>query len=409
MKRPFPFHSNVVWPPPILVGAFVVIYAAVYVSFWLLELSVVGKNVDVSNMPEVITFRAMVLAFVAGVYALYRLLRFHPACNWNYAAWLKLSPWTADRPLPAGPVHLVWQDAAVVGMLAAIGAWNHVNALWPVAAFIFVYLGGFTLLLAFTRRWGACFILGLLWPSLMLPGVAPIARQAPGLPAIAIVIAIACVIWFGHRQSLKAFPWEFIKVPQRSLLDAQIRIPGPGTASAAGTQYNIGWPYLVLSPKVRPPAVSHRTTLALGALAGWWSFCLIKAASTDPDADMSVVPGVILFFAIIAALTRLVAYGARTAPPFNIWGRIATGRIVVPGFDRIFVTPIAVVIGAIIGGAIIKHSGAWYAVADSIVIAVLWCILFGGGPTLRNWALTGQFRLRPPAIAGANKQSVRQV
>lgn len=406
MKRPFPFHSNSVWPAPVLVGLFIVIYGLVSFCFWLIDRTVPENTMSVSDMPEVLGFRTFVVGLAAGVYALFRLIRFHPACNRPYAGWLKLSPWTADRPLPAGPVHVVWQDAAVVGVLTAIGAWHHVNPLVPVAVFILVYLAGFTWLLALTRRWIPCFILGFLWPSLILPGV-------PGmtLPMLCILAAIVSVIWYGHQQSLKAFPWDFIKVlqryPQRPVLDTQIQVQGLGTPSAAGTQYELGWPYLVLSPKLRPPAVSQRTNLALGTLAGWWSFCLIKAFAIEP-ADIGSASGVILVFTILAAFVRLGIYASGISTPFNIFGRIATGRIVVPGFDKIFATPIAVVIAALIGTMIVRRSGAWYPVTQSLVIAIVWCVLFGGGPTLRNWALTGQVRLRPPAMVG-NKQRIRQV
>jgi hypothetical protein len=159
----------------------------------------------------------------------------------------------------------------------------------------------------------------------------------------------------------------------------------------------------MLSPKFRPPAIPQPANLAMGALAGWWSFCVIKAAGQDPGS------GFILFFAILAAFFRIIVYISRVATPFNIWGRIATGRIVVPGFDKVFVTPLAVVVAAMLGSIVIKHSGAWYAVTESVVIAVVWCVLFGGGPTLRSWALTGQLRLRSPASFGANKQTIRQV
>jgi hypothetical protein len=407
MKRRFPFHSNLVWPPPALLGLFIVLYGLVSVSFWLIERSVPGNAADISRMPEVITFREVILGFTAALYAAYRLVRFHPASNRAYAAWLKLSPWTADRPLPAGPVHLVWQDAAVVGVLTAIAVWHHLPVLLPVLVFIFVYLAGFTLLLALTRRWGPCLVLGFLWPALILPILNPPSVTAMVLPMLCILFFIICVIWYGHRRSLKAFPWEFMKISFRSLSQAEVRIQGLGSPSGAGTQYNLGWPYLMLSPKVRPPSISQRTNLALGALAGWWSyciFCFMKASGADP------MPGaVILFFAIIAALARLGVYAIGVSTPFNLWGRISAGRLVVPGYDKIFVTPLAIIAAAIVGSIMINRSSGWNPLMDSIVIAVLWWILFGGGPTLRSWALTGQFRIRPPAIVNANKQMTRPV
>jgi hypothetical protein len=403
MKHPFPFHSNLVWPPPILVGLFIFVYCVVWVCFWLIGLSLPKPIRSTFDVQQVAGCRSVILGFAAGFYAAFRLVRFHPACNRAYAGWLKLSPWTADQPLPAGPVHLVWQDATVVGVLTALAIWHHVPALLPVTVFILIYLAGFTLLLVLTRRWGPCLVLGFLWPTLMLPEVAPALPGGPGLPAVSILIVIVCVIWYGHRRSLSAFPWEFIKISSRSIAQAEIRIQGLGTPSGAGTQSNLGWPYLMLSPKVQPPAISQRTNLALGALAGWWCFCIIRASDMDP-----VPAAVLLVCAVFAVMIRLLVYIIGTAPPFNIWGRIATGRIVVPGFDKVFVTPLAVVVWAMIGGIIINRSGAWYPVAESVVVAVLWWVLFGGGPTLRSWALTGQVRVRAPVIVNANRQLIRQ-
>lgn len=396
MKRPFPFHSNAVWPSPVLAGTFIVAYGFVSACFWLIELSVPGNTAAISNMPEVINFHTSILGVAAAIFAAFRLLRFHPACNRAYATWLKLSPWTPDKPLPAGPVHLVWQDALVVGVLTAVAYWDHVNALLPVTVFILVYLAGFTFLLAFTRQSGPCLILGFLWPVLILP-------EAKGLPSLGILAAIACTIWYGHKQSLKAFPWDFIKAAPRSLLNAEIRIGGLGTSSAAGTQFNLGWPFLALSPKVRPPSVSQRTSVALGALAGWWSFCIIRGSGMDP------LPEFVLFFAIFAAFIRVGVYRSGVVAPFNIWGRIVTGRIVVPGYDKVYVTPLAVVVLGVVACIVIKRSGAWYPVGESVMMAVIWSVLFSGGPTLRNWALTGLFRLRPPAMVNANKQTIRPV
>lgn len=398
MKRPFPLHSNVVWPPTLLVVLFAVLYGLVVICLWLTELAVPNTTGTITNLPEIAKFRAAILAGAAAVYAAYRLWRFHPACNPAYAAWLRLSPWSADRPLPVGPIHWVWQDAAVLGVLAAIAAWNaHADPWLPVMVFVLVYLVGMTLLLVATHRWWSCFILGFLWPALVLPGVV-------GWPGWIILAAIIAVIWPGHRQSLKAFPWEFRKKPTRrphSPLQTEVRIAGLNDASAAGTQYNLGWPVLALSPKVQPVSISPRTNLALALLVGWWSFCAIERLKINP------LPELIVLFAIVAAIIRVGIYCAGVMPPFNVWGRLATGRIVVPGFDRVFLTPIAVVLTGILGGIIIKRSGTWYPVAESCVMAVIWYVLFGGGPTLRNWALTGQHRVRPPARLNANKQMMR--
>ena len=398
MRRWFSFHSNAVWPPPLLVGLFVILYGSVAACLWLIELAAPNMGNAMSDSEEILNMRTTILASAAGVYALYRLWRFHPACNQPYAAWLKLSPWTADKPLPLGPIHLVWQDALVVGALTALATWHaRVNPALPLAVFGLVYLCGLTLLLAFTRRWWSCLVLGFLWPALILPG-------AEGAPTIALVAAIVAVIWHGHRKSLRAFPWQFLGSshrPSGSILQMEIRIEALGGSTR--TPSTVGWPFLALSPKVQCYSVSTLTSICLSALIGWWSFCLSEHFKVEP------LPELILLLTVFAAMIRLAIYCSGLAPPFNLWGRIASGRIAVPGFDKVFLTPLAAVLVAIVGGIIVRRSGSWYPVAQSCVMAAIWHVLFSGGPRLRNWVLTGQHRFRPPARLNANKHLLRSV
>lgn len=392
MKRPLPFHSNAVWPPVLLVVPFVFIYGLIVICLWSLARSTHG-GLRLDDTGEIIYVRTTILAGFAGLFAAFRLFRFHPACNQPYAAWLKLSPWTAAKPLPLGPVGLVWQDAAVIGLLTAIVYWHaHGDALWPVFVFGLVYLLGMTILLAVTRQWWNCWALGYLWPALMLPISSAPARYA-------IVVAILLVIWHGHRQSLKAFPWKFVKDmdrPPQSILQVRIQI-GPASQS------KLGWPIDALSPKIKAPSVSKLENLAISTLMGWWTFCVIQATAMDP------IPEGILLFAFVAAGLRMAIYGSNVTPPVNLWGRIASGRIIMPGYDQVFLTPLAVVLTALLGAIIIKRSGVWYPVTESCVVALLCSLLLGGGPRLRAWLLTGEHRFRPSKRQANNRQILRPI
>lgn len=421
MSRRLPFHSNAAWPPLVLLFIFAAAYLCVNIPLWLVERSAVraGRILRFEDAPEFYTIRAVVFIGAAVVFALVRLWRFHPACNPAYSTWLRLSPWTPAKPLPLGPVHLVWQDAAVAGLLAWLTWWQaHSNPLGPVVAFGLVYFGGFTLLLAAVHRWAHCVALGFLWPALMLPWVQ---GWEQGTATVAIVIAIMVVIWHGHRQSLRAFPWEFLNGTNGFLganlqTDIQIRCSGmeinnpslpsannPGSVQMGGLSLRLGWPYLALAPKIKPSSVSVATNLALSSLLGWWSFCIITASAMDPE------PGLIALAAVMAAGLRLVIYCSGNAPPVNWPGRLVSGRIIFPGYDQVFLTPLAGLATATLGLLVVKHSGVWFPAAEAITIAATWLVLFGGGPTLRNWLLTGQHRLRPPAQMSANKRIIRPV
>jgi len=159
----------------------------------------------------------------------------------------------------------------------------------------------------------------------------------------------------------------------------------------------------MLSPKYEDKTISTSTSLAVSALVGWWTFCIIVNSKGEP------LPGLVVAFAVAAATVRWLIYCAGVTPPFSVWGRIASRRLILPGFDRVFLTPLAVILVGIMGGVIVRHAGAWYPVAESCATTILWFVLLSGGPTLRNWMLTGQFRFRPsPAVRG-NNQMLRRV
>jgi len=387
MKRALQFHSNAVWPPPWVIVTFAIVCGLLSAAVWLIATASKIAPEKVLEMQEIAVSWNVMLGVVAGFYAVYRLVRFHPASNRGYREWLTLSPWTADKPLPLGPVHLVWQDAVVIGALIAIAKWYaHVNPLVPAGMFGLVYGGGMTtLLLDVTSCWASCLVLGFLWPALMLPAVS-------GWPMIGLIVALFAVIWHGYRKSLKAFPW-----PNRSEKSIwRIELP-------IGGMSNVGWPYARLSPKFSSPPVPISASFFISILIGWWYYCAILRFQFPPMPEMIVV------FAALAALFRLLGYCASVAPSFNLWGRLVRGRFIVPGFDKVFLTPLAVVLLAIVGDVVINRSGTWYPEAEACMFALLWFVLLGGGPTHRKWILTGQHRYRLPQRSNANKQLMKSI
>jgi len=404
MKQRLPFHSNAVWPPLGIVAVFAMAYGMLDAGLWIIERAASNLKGEISSMPEIMNIRSVILGMAAGFYALYRLWRFHPACNLGYAAWLKSSPWTSAKPLPLGPVHLVWQDAVVIGVLACLARWHaHIGPALPVIVFVMGYLIAMSLLLAFTRTWLPCLLLGFLWPAPMLPVMR-------GLPTAGALEAIVLVLWYGHRKSLRAFPWRRggsddadSGRPERakSLLELEIRIDGLSKTAARAS--SLGWPFQWLSPKVGSSPIASSTCIAVSALLGWWTYCAMVGLG------MPSSPEAIQLFGVVAALLRVAIYCSGLEPSFNLWGRFGSGRIIVPGFDRVFVTPLIAIALTTAGGVIIRHAGSWYPVATAFVVALVCFALLSGGPAMRRWVLTGQHRYRSPARPGANKQLLRPI
>ena len=185
-------------------------------------------------------------------------------------------------------------------------------------------------------------------------------------------------------------------------MEKEIHIDIPINTPAARAS-SLGWPLLWLSPKVECNSVSSSTSFFVSALFGWWAYCAIVGF------EIESMPAAILLFAAFAALARFAIYCSGLEPSFNLWGRLVTGRIIVPGFDQVVVTPLVVLALAIAGGVVIRHSGSWYPMASAGVVGLSCFALLAGGPTMREWLLTGQHRYRPPARLGANKQLLRPI
>jgi hypothetical protein len=131
---------------------------------------------------------------------------------------------------------------------------------------------------------------------------------------------------------------------------------------------------------------------------------VLKSSGIEPE------PVFILFFAIASAIFRYFIYCPNVIPPFNLLGRIFSRQFILPGFDRVFLTPLAAVLTGIVGGRILSLSGSWHAEVAACVVALIWLVLFAGGPTLQNWTLTGQLRFRPPTTqSGERNRRLRRI
>jgi hypothetical protein len=58
-------------------------------------------------------------------YGAYRAMYFHPANRNHYRSWLETTPWRHPKPLPFGPVSLVWQDVPVLVAFGVVGMLQH--------------------------------------------------------------------------------------------------------------------------------------------------------------------------------------------------------------------------------------------------------------------------------------------
>lgn len=398
------FHCPAAWPSFGLILIFAIVYFIFCAGIVIIGNASLARLRAILSAPETACVLAILIGTAAVIHALYRLARFHPGCNFAYASWLALSPWTSAKPLPLGPITPVWQDAVVLSVLGALGyATSRINPVIPLADFGWTYLIGLTLLLALTSTWPYFFAVCFLWPSLFL-------TNGEQTPLVVIFAAIVIVLWLGLRRSLQTFPWRQenrtspgLAKPFTAESFFRMEIKIVDGMNAFATQSTVGWPYSQLSPKAKFKSVSITNSFRVSLLIGWWAYCIMKAGSMEPMAPL------ILVFGIGGGLVRLGIYLGSLGPPFSFRSRLLTGRLIVPGFDQIFVTPLAAIAVAIVGGMIIGHQDFFCPEIHAIFIGLILFILLRGGPTMRNWVLTGQHRFQPRFAGGKNRQYFRPV
>jgi hypothetical protein len=319
------------------------------------------------------------LGFVVVIYGVYRVVAFHPALRGGYSRWLQATPWTAARPLPLGPVHLVGQDVVLVGgLMLLVWCFQGHDALVLAPVFLCAYLLPLAGYLALTGEVGFAFAVAF--------GVGLTVRLMFD-PTLALAAALGTygVAYAGLRQSLARFPWNLDRLEEHGL-----KVNPKGQALPGGNE--LGWPFAVLNPEPRAAGITTRDALLTAALAGWWAYVLLSLLPRTSDRE----PGEVLL-ALTAWLSlptvRLLVYYIRFQPPISAWGRLRTGRWFFPRYDRIFVAPLlawAAGATAFVGLSVVGFQGDVVAAA---VLTVTLAVVLAVGPSRREWLLTGRHRI----------------
>jgi hypothetical protein len=352
----------------------------------------------------------VILVLTAVVYAVYRIAVFHPIFRPAYSKWLASTPWRAGRPLPVGPVHLVPQDAFLGALaLGLVSALSGSGAVLILECFLIPYVTVLGIALAFTEEWAASYCIALGLGGLVL--VAPRDEFILGVAALCYAAG-----WIGLQRSLRRFPWSLdlasAVVRQLNELNTGRRIPNPDPSNEWSKERygtGLGWQYDLLSPKPRERPVSCIQGCMVSALAAWWvyvfAFKLWNAAVSNifltvEEHHANINTGltiVLVAAASIMAMVRVlgVYQFAERIPPISLWGRLCTFRWIIPRFDRVFVAP-ALIVATALGAPRTLIDWGWSApVAHSIGFGLAVAVALLVGPTAKQWALTGAYRMLP--------------
>jgi hypothetical protein len=325
------------------------------------------------------------IVFMVLAYGIYRGSLFHPVANKTYGTWLAQTPWKYPEPLPYGPVQLVWQDAALVALSTALAAIPPVypEVLWYLPSIFLVgysgsliYIFGRMQFLGFAALW---LVLGAIW----------ILVVTNPWWCFLVAAAMYAVVYLGIRSSLRAFP--FAEADRERLGLVPYERPA---------KVDVGLPVAPVHPddlrfRLRTPHI-----LVLSGLLGLYGFAIGFHFHNAQNSDGGAGAFVMSYAFGIIFLGRMFLYLSVQRAPISLFGRFATGRWIIPEFDKVFLAPlVALAVGTALLLLLDRFALAGF-VAWPLTIAVFAALMFSLPPRFEDWYYAGHFRIAAPRRIG---------
>ena len=344
--------------------------------------------------------RNIIIVLAAAFYAILRVFVRHPFVNPPYRDWLVATPYRPGAPLPFGSVELNWRDLVVITILVS-PIFLHgfeLPAFVPITVFALTYSLLTSTLLPFTKPWPAAYVI--------------LALAAPGIflwhyPVAAAVCTVcsAIVATAAMRMSLMEFPWRE-NTSAREVWKKDLRGMGSNAGAQIKTQSRDFHIYSC-HPIGADSSIAPLHAVLLPLMAGWWMFCsnsMLDARIPNVGVGLAIFPAVTTF---ACALVRLLIYLPRYRPPLTIWGRLRTGRLIIPGYDKVLFAPLLAVILHFGIGIYLSIQGMRPYQAHTIGMVAALFALSALGPTLNAWQLTSSAQIRPwvESVLRASRQA----
>jgi hypothetical protein len=306
-----------------------------------------------------------------------RVMGFHPIYDNAYKRWLELTPWTSRKPLPLGPIALTWGDGLYMATVILLSSTQpEPRSMQLLCIFLLSHL-----LALLPTLWTGSWAIGYTTAAGL--GLAVRFFNAPAA-CLATATLVYLLAYEGLRRSLGRFPWT-PRLPQPS---ADNVLADPVVAQLA----QIGWPYGQMLGEVRDARPLSRPDALLGCmLLSWWIDC-IAALFPEPRQQFGYF-GIVSMVIIAVPIIRLVIYVRGYAPPLTLWARIRLFKLILPGYDRIFVGPVCSLLAGPMTLALLTSLGVPFDIGYSVALGMMVLVALLTPPSLRRWRLTGGHRM----------------
>ncbi len=389
---------------------------------YLIGLPILKLTLKLATLAISLTL-ALLPFLVAVIVAIGRGAGRHPYANKRYREWLAYTPWSYGKPLPLGSIHLKWNDLIFVlisGGIAALGFWL-CHQIGTNSKSIFEDVIPWQAAIALGMVYFVVYVISLIfmisddevvmWFVLALVPLTAYPHHNVWI-GFGVLVVIYGLVLLGLQRTLGNFPWnrpEWTESPRQRMLKDIIN---------TGI---LGWPYREVGPAVgNNKHITVVSSLAASAIMAWWTFAILHTVESNflldigdsqlsftdfiaheqnegmkPEALLWMYRFIVLFGALACAFAKLGRYTKNTHPPISLRGRIATGRWIIPGYDRVFIAPILILITVIaITEALLSMRLTPISLVPAITMFVLMFLLTVPYPSLEKWHYTGHFRIR---------------
>jgi hypothetical protein len=339
------------------------------------------KPLNIPDLDSIImTIRLEFSGFLCVIFGFLRVINFHPWFQRSYRQWLAATPWSPGKPLPLGPIHLIVQDFVILGLVY----WYVSASPYALPVVVMAFLGPYLIILGYS------FFCAGVWPFgyALTFGLGMVGLLAERLEAATFAM-LGCytIAFFGIRAMLSKFPWK--EVWESSMVTLQFY-----SGNKRPTDYSLGWHFERLAPLAKIFDIPLRHCLLFPLLAGWICFTVAIHAH-DYESQKTCFLIFYIIPCIISLVARLGFICFYYRNPLGLFGRIFPGPLIIPRYDKVFLVPLGLVFFAVAVPLLLMQLGLNFALLLAVSLTLVLFLAINGKPSLRNWVLTGGYRIAP--------------
>ncbi|MBL7214776.1 MAG: hypothetical protein ISS71_03750 [Phycisphaerae bacterium] len=341
-------------------------------------LSIVNGIAYCFGDPPLVKINTWYIGAIVAIYSMTRIFRFHPAFNKKYLIQLTLSPWKVGKALPRGPVNLFWADAIIVTFFMVLTFIFPVHH-WPILLIIFLAAYNLGLLASFciTRQIEFISTYVLLAPLIVYP-------HLNFYIALMVLISLTSIGLWGVHCYFKQFPWNTPWWNKNQVDELK---------QQAITQRVIQWPFRELNiTNIFSAGVETGVILAIlfFMYAHTINWLVYNMENERITAFIYAIP--IIFLPIF----RFTSYAIKYRPPISFLGRFRTGRLIIPGYDKVYIGPIVILLAGIFMPFLLKILAIPNHITYELSASICIFLAFACPPNFEKWHYTGHHRILKP-------------